>query len=61
MTSTTFRRLREKLGLSQAKLAARIGVSTNTIYRWEVGAVAVPPPVGILLRMLVDHPGEDKR
>lgn len=61
MTCTTFRRLREKLGLSQAKLAARMGVSSNTIYRWEVGTVTVPPPVAVLIRILVEQAQEDER
>ncbi len=31
------KRLREKLGLSQAEFAFAVGVSANTVYRWERG------------------------
>ena len=31
------RRLREALGLTQADLAARLGVTATTVHRWERG------------------------
>lgn len=55
MNGATFRRLRTRLALSQAKLAATMGVSPNTVYRWEAGSVEVPPPVAVLLRLLVEQ------
>lgn len=31
------RRAREKMGLTQAELAEKLGVSGKTVYRWETG------------------------
>lgn len=39
----TLRTRREELGLGQAELAERVGVTQQTISRWENGEV-VPPP-----------------
>lgn len=39
----TLRTRREELGLGQAELASRVGVTQQTISRWENGEV-VPPP-----------------
>ncbi len=39
----TLRTRREELGLGQAELADRVGVTQQTISRWENGEV-VPPP-----------------
>ena len=61
MNGAAFRRLRTRLGLSQAKFARKIGVSPNTVYRWEAGAVAIPPPVAVLLRLLVEQGKEGGR
>jgi DNA-binding XRE family transcriptional regulator len=35
--------IREGLGLTQAKLAAKIGVARNTVSRWEAGAASISP------------------
>jgi len=58
MNSATFRRLRTRLALSQAKLAETMGVSPNTVYRWEAGSVEIPPPVAVLMRLLVERSKE---
>lgn len=39
----TLRSRREELGLGQAQLAERVGVTQQTISRWENGEV-IPPP-----------------
>ena len=31
------RKIREKLGLTQAGIASLLDVKTNTVYRWEAG------------------------
>ena len=36
--SETLVRLREQMGLTQAKMAERLGVPSNTLSRWETGA-----------------------
>lgn len=58
MKAAAFRRLRIRLGVSQAKLAETMGVSPNTVYRWEAGSVEVPPPVAVLMRLLVERSKE---
>lgn len=40
------RELRERVGLSQEKLAAKLGVTTPTINRWENGR-AKPSPLAL--------------
>lgn len=37
MSPDAIRHLRERMNLSQAKLAARLGVQTTTVWRWEHG------------------------
>jgi DNA-binding transcriptional regulator YiaG len=37
VTARELRRFRRRLGLSQGKLAAVVGVPANTIARWERG------------------------
>lgn len=49
MTPRQLRRIRRHLGLSQAELAARLGVWTNTIWRWEAGQRAIPKPAAQLV------------
>ena len=44
MTGQELRRRREALGLSQAQLAALVGVHANTVARWERGEVRIPHP-----------------
>ena len=52
MTGTEVRRLRRRLGLTQAQLAARLGVHKLTVSRWERGQVRVTEPMSRLLRLL---------
>lgn len=44
ITSPTIKAMRERLGLTQAGLGARLRVSKRTVWRWEHGASA-PHPV----------------
>lgn len=46
------RRLRKRLGMSQARLAEEMGVHVMTISKWERGVVAIPPVPAKLLRLL---------
>jgi putative transcriptional regulator len=53
------RELRARLGLTQEKFAARLGVTLPTINRWENGR-AKPSPLAIqTLRELISNMGED--
>lgn len=56
MTPKQFKAAREKLGLSQAKLAEKIRVSgSRTIRRWERSEREIPGPVQILIERMVDE------
>jgi transcriptional regulator with XRE-family HTH domain len=60
--SQLVRELRERLGLTQEKLAAKLGVTFPTINRWENGRTK-PSPLGMkqiedVLRELGDR-GQD--
>ena len=41
MTGGQMKTRREKLGLTQARLAELIGVKENTVYRYESGKLAI--------------------
>ncbi|MCS6290397.1 MAG: helix-turn-helix transcriptional regulator [Nitrospira sp.] len=43
MTPTDLKTLRSALGLSQQALADRLGVTRNTVTRWEMGLHPIPP------------------
>lgn len=52
MTPDDIYQLRVRLDLTQAELAARLGVAQETVSRWETGYQAPSPmAVGLLLRM----------
>jgi len=53
MTAAEVLRLRQRLGLTQVALAARLGVHSVTVCRWETEAVRIPEPTARLLRLLV--------
>jgi len=59
MTPTALRRLRRRLGMSQAKLAALIGVHANTVARWERGELGMRPTTARLI-VLVTSQGKPK-
>ena len=44
-------RLRTEAGLNKTELAAKIGVSERTVYRWERGASPILPAMENLLRL----------
>jgi len=44
MTGTELRKERKRLGLSQAKLADALGVTANTVARWERGEMNIARP-----------------
>ena len=51
--SAELRTLRKQLGLSQAALAAQLGVRTDSYSRYETGLRHVPEPIIRLARFLV--------
>jgi DNA-binding transcriptional regulator YiaG len=46
------KRMRARLGLTQVKLAAELGVTSNTVARWETGIRGIPEPVARLVERL---------
>ena len=54
MTQDEIRQLRQKLGLTQEEFARRLGVSWNTIARWETGTRKPGKFAQIVLRQMMD-------
>lgn len=56
MTREEFIKLRHKLGLSQRGIAPHLGVTFRAVQYWEQGGRAIPEPVALLLRRIMqDH------
>jgi transcriptional regulator with XRE-family HTH domain len=52
MTGEQIKRLRKALGCTQARLAEEVGVTANTIARYEREELSPSPPVQKLLKIL---------
>ena len=52
MTGAQIRDLRKTLGYTQARLAEEVGVTANTLARYERGELKPSPPVMKLLKLL---------
>lgn len=52
MTGRELRSIRQKLTLTQAALAEAIGVTSNTVARWERGEMTISGPAARLLEKL---------
>ena len=48
--------VRGKLGLSQSKFAAVLGISADTLQNWEQGRRSPTGPAKVLLRIARTHP-----
>jgi transcriptional regulator with XRE-family HTH domain len=57
MTGAAFRRFRKRLGLTQAGLAARMGVHWNAVARWERDERPISELVARFVRLLVATEG----
>lgn len=55
MTAGQFRRLRERLGWSQERLAEALDVHEMTVSKWERGVQPIPEMAAIAVRCLVEH------
>jgi putative transcriptional regulator len=49
-------KVRGKLGLSQSRFAAALGISPNTLQNWEQGRRSPTGPARVLLRIARKHP-----
>lgn len=52
VTGEELRRIRRRLGLTQAGLAARLGIEANSLARLERGERAVSATLALLARLL---------
>lgn len=49
-------KVRGKLGLSQSKFAAILGISADTLQNWEQGRRSPTGPAKVLLKIATKHP-----
>lgn len=49
-------KVRGKLGLSQSKFAAVLGISASTLQNWEQGRRSPTGPAKVLLKIATRHP-----
>ena len=54
MTAEEFKQERQRLKISQAAMAKRLGVSLQAVYYYETGRRKVPQPVALLLHCLAE-------
>ena len=57
MKGQELRRLRKRMALTQEQLAKKIGVTENTVARWERNEVSISEPATKLVKILA---GEKK-
>lgn len=61
MTGEELHRIRQRLGLTQAQLAERLGVHWNSVARWERNEMSIRETAARLARLLVKMEGTRKR
>jgi transcriptional regulator with XRE-family HTH domain len=61
MTGRAVRRVRKRLGLTQAAFAGRVGVISNTVARWERDELTVGSTAAILIKLLGQLHREGRR
>jgi transcriptional regulator with XRE-family HTH domain len=54
VTGSQLRRIRERLDLTQAQLAMRLGVAANTLARWERDELPIREPIAKLIQMVAN-------
>jgi DNA-binding transcriptional regulator YiaG len=60
MTPIALRQLRRRLGLSQAKFSALVGVASNTVARWERGELGMKPTTARLIELVTAKMKKEK-
>ena len=61
VTGDEVRRLRKRLGLTQAQFAQKVGVAQNSVARWERGEMAIRESAARLMRLLANEPPKRTR
>ncbi len=62
MKGQTLKRFRKQLGLTQVQLGKRLGVTGNTVARWERDEMPITQPMSILIKFLAkDHDEKSKK
>jgi DNA-binding transcriptional regulator YiaG len=56
MSGAECRRIRRSLGLTQVEFAEQLGVTGNTVARWERDEMAIREPMAKLVRLLMSAP-----
>jgi DNA-binding transcriptional regulator YiaG len=52
VTPAELKRIRAKLSMTQAALAAELGVRQETVARWEIGTRGIPEPTARLIERI---------
>lgn len=58
MTGSALRKIRQHLALTQAQLAEQLGVTSNTVARWERDEVRITEPMTKLIQLLSAQKGQ---
>ena len=61
MTKEQLKQARQKLGLTQKKMAEAIGIGTRKWERWEGGHSPISPEGAMLVEMLLKHGAVDSQ
>ena len=61
MTGKQFKKLRESIGYTQAKLAKELDHYIRTVSRWETGELPVPKVAELALRFIADRARNKRR
>jgi transcriptional regulator with XRE-family HTH domain len=52
MTGSQLKKIRGQLGWTQAEMAERVGVTPNTVARWERGEIVIREPIARLIQSM---------
>lgn len=55
MTRQELKNRRKQLGLTQQELAARLGITRNSLNRWEMGKHPISPAMEKLIRLVCQN------
>lgn len=61
MTKDDFKKLRESIGYTQAKLSKEMDITIRTITRWENGEIEIPKVVELALQSIAKREKAKRR